>query len=139
MSQLEKAGNFALFFNFIFTVLYVLITWDGTGEITFSIPPEVPFGSDRIYIINGGTIVLIIMIVMLVIVGATGVQIFGSGLQDSAANFISILLIKIIVYLMLTVFTYALLALMSTLGLIIYWILTFLFIIGLTENMFEKG
>lgn len=139
-SQIEKAGNFALFFNFLCTILVFAIRWDGSGTVTFYIPEGLPFGDNqRLHTLNMFTIVIGIVVVLLIVVGVLGIQIFGTGLQDSSVNYMSKLITKTIVYIVCSIFTLTILSLIGDIGVLLYWILTFLFIMGLLETMVNKG
>ena len=139
MSVLKKSGNFALFMNFIITILYILLTWDGSGNISFYIPDNLPFGRDRAYNINIFGLVITIGAIMLVIAGVLGVQVFGSGLQDSSVKNMIRIMNKMLLYILLTIFTYSVLAMAGEIGLIIYWILTFFFALGIIESSIQNN
>jgi len=138
-SQLEKLGNFALFMNFVITIFYILITWDGSGTITFYIPEDIPFGSDRQITFTMFGMVVTIVVVLMVIAGIVGIQVFGSGLQDSSVEYITQLSSKVVVYLVSSVFSYLIFSVLGNIGIVMFWLLTFFFVIGLAESMFQKG
>lgn len=139
-SQIEKVGNFALFFNLVCTILFIIIRYDGTGSITFYIPDGLPFGdNERLHTMDMFTIVIGVVVLVLVVVGVLGIQIFGSGLQDSSVSYMSKVITKTIVYIMCSIFTLSVLSLIGEIGVMVYWVLSFLFAIGLLESMGNKG
>ena len=140
MTQIEKAGNFALFFNFCLTILVVIFSWSDNpnSRIEFNIPVEVPYYDATAFSFDSTTIIITIIVILLVIPGLLGVQILGSGLQDSSVKFMTAVLTKALVYMLLSLFSYSVLILLGAFGQIIFWLITFLFSLGLAESMFNK-
>ena len=119
-------------------MIYILLTWDGSGTLNFYISDSVPFGSEsRNYTVNPFTIVITIIVILMIVSAVLGIQVFGSGLQDSSVRFMLGALTKILVYTILSLFTYGILSLIGSFGEIIYWIITFMFAAGLLESMFN--
>ena len=138
MSMLSKLGNFSLFFNFILTFVYILFTWSG-GDITIIIPDVIPWGSNRIYNFSISGIVSTVIIIIITLTLISGINILGTGLNDSAVTLVVTLVAKIITYLISSIFTFTLLSILGTLGTIFYWFLVMSFTIGILESTYMQG
>lgn len=76
-----------------------------------------------------------ILVVVIALVSVLGIQILGSGLSESAQHIITICILYITIWTILSLLSYALIVSIEIFGLLLYLALTIMYIIGVSNKL----